>query len=159
LIDTDAPGAVLTGRSVDLAIAMGATGIVGDAAGTLAFLASIVGPGGQVVFGDGVWVADPPAVGLEAFGMSRDELPEGVEGLAGLGRAAGLEPLGVELVSTEEWDAYEDAYAAAIEAWAVTSPDDPERDAFLARSRSFRASYSDWRRASMGFAIGQFRRP
>ncbi len=35
LIDTDSPGALLAGRSVDLAIAMGATGIVGDQAETL----------------------------------------------------------------------------------------------------------------------------
>jgi hypothetical protein len=158
LIDTDAPGALLAGRSVDLAIAMGATGIVGEAADTLAFLASIVGPDGQVVFADGVWVADPPPDGLAAFGMTRDELPDGVDGLTGLARAAGLEPVSVELVSTDEWDAYEAAYAGAIEDWAVTSPDDPDRDTFLARSRSFHDSYAAWRRASMGFAIGRFRR-
>ena len=158
LIETDAPGALLSGRSVDLAIAFGATGIVGDQAGTIAFLASIVTPGGEVLLGDGVWVADPPPEGMVAFGMTHDELVDGVEGLAASGRASGLEPVSLELVSVAEWDAYETAYAGAIEAWAAANPADPEHDAFLARAATFRASYAAWRRASMGFAIGRFRR-
>ena len=91
LIDTDSPGALLAGRSVDLAIAMGATGIVGEQAATIGFLASIVGPGGQVVFGDGAWVAEPDPAGLAAFGMARDELVDGAEGIGrpGQGRRAG----------------------------------------------------------------------
>jgi SAM-dependent methyltransferase len=159
LIDTDAPGALLAGRSVDLAIAMGATGIVGDQAETLRFLASIVGPGGHVVVGDGAWVADPAAAGLAAFGMARDELVDGAEGLAELARAIGLEVVSVELVSPGEWDAYEAAYAGAVDDWAAANPGDPELDAFAARAAGMRASYGVWRRASMGFAIGVFRVP
>jgi SAM-dependent methyltransferase len=159
LVDTDSPGALLAGRSVDLAIAMGATGIVGDQAETLAFLASIVGPGGHVIFGDGAWVADPDPDGLAAFGIARDELVEGAEGLAALGRAAGLEPVSVELVSPGEWDAYEAAYADAAEDWVVANPDDPERAAFAARAAGMRVSYAAWRRAAMGFAIGVFQVP
>jgi hypothetical protein len=159
LVDTDSPGALLGGRSVDVAIAMGATGIVGEQAETLAFLASIVGPGGQVVFGDGAWLAEPDPEGLAAFGMARDELADGADGFADLGRAAGLEPVTVELVSTGEWDEYESAYAGAIDAWAAANPDDPERAVFLARAAAMRASYAAWRRASMGFAIGVFRTP
>ncbi len=159
LIDTDSPGALLAGRSVDLAIAMGATGIVGEQAETLAFLASIVGRGGHVVFGDGAWVAEPDPAGLAAFGMARDELVDGAEGLAALGRAAGLDLVSVELVTPGEWDEYEAAYAGAVDAWAAANSDDPERDAFAARAAGMRASYAGWRRASMGFAIGVFRVP
>ena len=159
LIDTDSPGALLAGRSVDLAIAIGATGIVGEQATTIGFLASIVGPGGQVVFGDGAWVSEPDPAGLAAFGMARDELVEGTAGLAALGAAAGLEVRSVELVTPEEWDAYEADYAGAVEAWAAANPGDPEREAFLARATGMRASYAAWRRASMGFAIGVFRVP
>ncbi len=158
LIDTDAPGVMLAGRSVDLAIAIGATGIVGEAAGTLAFLASIVEPGGQVVFGDGAWVAPPPDDGLVAFGMTRDELPDGIDGFTALAAAAGLEAIDVALASTAEWDDYEDAYAGAIEHWAAgVSSDDPDRDAFLARAAMFRETYAGWRRACLGFALGRFR--
>ena len=110
LIETDAPAVALHGRAVDVAIAMGATGIVGEAAETLAFLGSIVVPGGEVVFGDGFWAAAPPDAALVAFGMRRDELPDGLDAFAGLGRAAGLEPVTVEAVSPGEWDVYERAY-------------------------------------------------
>ncbi len=159
LIGTDAPGALLSGRAVDLAIAIGATGIVGEEAETLAFLASIVVPGGLVAFGDGVWVGEPDPTGLAAFGMSRDELPDGLDAFTDLGRAGGLDVLSVDLVSTDEWDAYESSYAGAVDAWAAANPDDSDRAAFTARAMGMRASYAEWRRASMGFAIGVYRKP
>ena len=159
LIETDAPVVALHGRAVDVAIAMGATGIVGEAAETLAFLASIVVPGGEVVFGDGFWAAAPPDSALAAFGMTRDELPDGLAAFAGLGRAAGLEPVTVEAVAPGEWDAYERAYRDAVADWAVAAPGDAEREAFVQRSADMAASYDDWRRSAMGFAIGRFRRP
>lgn len=159
LIETDSPGALLHDRAVDVAIAIGATGIVGGEADTIAFLASIVVPGGQVVFGDGVWVSEPPADGLETFGMARDELVDGADGLDALGRAAGLRTETVELVGIDEWDAYEDAYAGSVETWAAATPDDPDHDPFLARATAMRTSYTTWRRHSMGFAIALFRRP
>ncbi len=158
LIETDSPGVMLSGREVDLAVAMGATGIVGDQATTVAFLASIVSSGGRVVFGDGVWTGEPPASGLAAFGMARNELADGVDGLVALGRAVGLEPIEADLVSVEEWDAYESAYAGAAEAWAAAQPDDPDAGAFLARAAGMRSSFASWRRASMGFAIAVMRR-
>jgi SAM-dependent methyltransferase len=157
-VDTDSPGALLAGRSVDLAIAMGATGIVGDQAETIAFLASIVEPGGLVVFGDGAWIGEPSPAGLEAFGMAREELVDGAEGIAALGRAVGLEPIDIAPVTTEAWDDYESTYAGAVDAWAAANPDDPDRAAFQARAAGMRASYAAWRRASMGFVIGAFRR-
>ena len=158
-MDTDAPGVALHGRAVDVAIAMGATGIVGDGAGTLAFLGSIVVPGGEVVFGDGFWAAPAPATALAAFGMTRDELPDGLDGFAALGRRAGLEPLTVEAVSPAEWDAYERAYRDAVAEWVASAQGDVEREAFVRRSAGMTASYEAWRRDAMGFAIGRFRRP
>jgi Methyltransferase domain len=159
LIETDAPAVRLAGRAVDAAIAMGATGIVGDGRATVTFLASIVVPGGEVVFGDGFWAATPPDDGLAAFGMTRGELPDGLDGFAALGSAAGLEPVAIEAVSTAEWDDYEAAYGAAVRTWAEAHPDDPDLDAFLARAEGMRTSYAAWRRRALGFAIGRFRRP
>ena len=90
---------------------MGATGIVGDQAQTVAFLAAIVGPGGhRVVRATGSGSREPPADGLAAFGMTRDELADGVDGFAGArprGRARAV--VAVELVATGEWDDYEAA--------------------------------------------------
>jgi SAM-dependent methyltransferase len=158
LIETDAPGPLVADREVDLAIAVGATGVLGgDQAATIGLLAGAVRHGGLVLFGDGAWIGEPSADGLAAFGMTRDELVEGPDGLAALGIGADLEPLAVEVVSHEEWDAYESAYAGAVERWASRHPDDPERDGFLARARSMAASYATWRRDAMGFAVGLFR--
>ena len=160
LIDTDAPGALLAGRSVDLAIAMGATGIVGDQAETVAFLASIVGPGGHVVFGDGAWVAEPDPAGLAAFGMARDELVDGAEGLAALGRGRGTGgPSPSSSSRPRSGTRTRPPTRVPSTTWAAANPDDPDRDAFLARAAGMRASYAAWRRASMGFAIGVFRVP
>ncbi|HYH93405.1 MAG TPA: methyltransferase domain-containing protein, partial [Candidatus Saccharimonadales bacterium] len=81
ILETDAPGPLVADRSVALTIAMGATGILGDAAQTVAGLAAATRPGGIVVYGDGIWIREPLAEGMNAFGMTRDELPEGPEGL------------------------------------------------------------------------------
>jgi SAM-dependent methyltransferase len=159
-VETDAPAVLLEGRAAALTVAMGATGILaGDQGATVGLLARATRPGGVVVFGDGLWIREPSAAGLRAFGMARDELVDGPDGFVGLAVAEGLEVLDVEVVSDEEWDAYESAYAAAIGAWAADHPDDPDHDEFLARSALMRASYDEWRRDAFGFAIGRFRVP
>jgi SAM-dependent methyltransferase len=154
---TDAPGALIADRAVALTMALGATGILGGQAETVAGLARATRPGGTVVFGDGVWLAEPPADGLAAFGMDRAELVDGAEGLAALGVAAGLEVLDVELVTPEEWDAYEAAYSDGVGAWLAANPDDPDHAAFAARRVKMDASYRDWRRGTFGFGIARYR--
>jgi SAM-dependent methyltransferase len=156
-VETDAPGLMLAERAAALTIAMGATGILGGQAETLAGLAAATRPGGIVLFADGLWLREPPADALAAFGMSRDELADGVDGFAALGVEASLRPDAVEVVDAAEWDDYESAYAGAVERWAARHPDDPEHDAFLARAAGMGASYAAWRRDAFGYAIGRFR--
>jgi Methyltransferase domain len=158
-IETDAPGVPLADRAAALTVAMGATGILGGQRETVAGLSAATRPGGTVLFADGLWLRIPPADGLADFGMTRDELADGVEGFAALGIEAGLEPLGVDVVTDAEWDDYEASYAAAVERWAAANPDDGERTAFLERAALMRASYAAWRRAAFGYAIGRFRVP
>ena len=158
-IETDAPGALVADRSAAMGVAMGASGILGDHAATVAGLARATRPGGVVLFGDGVWIREPLSSGLASFGMTRDELPDGPDGFAGLGVEAGLEVLDVEIVDEAEWDAYEDSYTGAIERWAAANTSDPEAEAFLARAQLFRSSYAEWRRDALGFAVARFRVP
>jgi hypothetical protein len=156
-VGTDAPGLMLADRAAALTIAMGATGILGGQAETLAGLAAATRPGGIVLFADGLWLREPPADALAAFGMARDELADGIDGFAAIGLEAGLRPEAVEVVDEAEWDEYEASYVAAVERWASAHPGDPERDAFLARAAGMRTSYADWRRDAFGYAIGRFR--
>ena len=160
LIETDAPAMFLADRSVAMTIALGATGVYdGSQTATLAGLAGATRPGALVVFGDGLWIREPSAAGLRAFGMARAEMVDGPDGFAALGLEAGLEVEGVEVVDEAEWDAYEAAYAETIAVWAAAHPDDPEHDEFVARSAMMAESYRDWRRDAFGFAIGRFRVP
>jgi SAM-dependent methyltransferase len=158
-IETDVPGALIAERRAAMAIGVGATGILGDQAATVAGLAGAVRPGGTVLFGDGLWVREPSAPGMTDFGMTRGELPDGLEGFAALGATAGLEVLDVEVVEGAEWDRYEDDYTGAIEAWVASHPDDPDATAFAERAALFRRSYAAWRRDAMGFALARFRVP
>ena len=158
-IETDASAALVAHRSVAMSVAIGASGILGDHAATVTRLAKAVRPGGVVLFGDGVWVREPPSSGLASFGMTRDELRDGPDEFARLGVEAGLEVLDVEVVDKAEWDTYEDSYAGAIERWAAANRSDPEAEAFVARAQLFRLSYAEWRRDAFGFAIARFRVP
>jgi hypothetical protein len=143
---------------VDLAIAIGASGIVGDQVATLQLLAGMARPGGLVLFGDGVWVREPPPAGLEAFGMDRAELPEGLDGQRSLGNASGLDAVWSELATVGEWDDYEQTYAGQPEAWAARHPADPDAATFRERAGMMRDSYAGWRREAFGFGLTLFRR-
>ena len=158
-VETDVPGALIGDRSAALAVGIGATGILGGQRATVTGLADAVRPGGTVVFGDGLWIREPPASGLAAFGMTRDEVADGVDAFAALGASAGLEVADVDVVSQDEWDAYEDDYAGAVERWAASNEDDADAPAFLERAALFRSSYAEWRRDALGFAIARFRVP
>ena len=158
-VETDVPGALIADRAAALTIGIGASGILGDGAATVAGLAAATRPGGTVVFGDGLWIREPLLSGLAAFGMSIDELPDGPEGLAALGVEAGLEPLDVEVVDEDEWDAYEGAYSEAIGTWLEAHPDDPDAPAFAARRAMMDDSYREWRRDAFGFGIARYRVP
>ena len=72
--------------------------------------------------------------------------------------APGLTLVAAREVSLAGWDAYEDAYAGAVERWAAANPDDPERDAFLERAAFFRSTWAAWRRDAMGFVTAVLRR-
>lgn len=159
-VETDTPGALLVDRAAAMTVAMGATGVFGgDQAATVAALVAATRPGGVVVFADGLWLREPPADGLASFGMARDELADRVEGLAGLGVAAGAAVLDIEVVDEAEWDDYESSYVGSLRSWAAADPDDPERDALLDRAAVMERSYAAWRRDAFGYAIGRFRVP
>lgn len=145
-------------RDLDLAACMGATQALGGPAVAPGVLAGLVRPGGLVVIGEGYWRVPPEPAWLEEFGVEPDDML-GLEATLARMTAGGLVLVMARESGTGAWDAYEDAYAGAVERWAASSPDDPERHEFLARAAFFRSTWSRWRRGAMGFVTAVLRRP
>jgi SAM-dependent methyltransferase len=155
--DTEADGAGLP-RDLDLAACLGATQALGGPAEAPGVLAGLVRPGGLVVIGEGYWRVPPEPAWLEEFGVEPDELL-GLDGTLARMTSGRLVLVNAREAGLAAWDAYEDAYAGAVERWAAANPDDPERAAFLARAAFFRSTWSRWRRGTMGFVTATLRRP
>jgi SAM-dependent methyltransferase len=144
--------------SFDLALCMGSSHAAGGAAAALRTLGSLVRPGGAVILGEGFWEREPDPGYLALLGATREEL-RGFAATAGLGAAAGLEPVAAEATPREAWDRYEGTYAGNVERFVAAHPADPDASAMLARIRPWREGYLRWGRTTLGFGLFVFRRP
>lgn len=124
----------------------------------LAAMRALVTPGGAILLGHGHWMREPLPEYLASFGGTRDELGTHEENLATIA-AAGLVVDEFASTTLAEWDEYERAYSENVERFFAAHPDDPDREAFLARSRAWRAAYERWGRGTMGFGLFRLRRP
>ncbi len=139
----------------DAVMCVGSTHALGGYAEALGRLAAFVRPGGVVVAGEGYWRQKPAPGYLAVLSGTEDEFTTH-EGNVALGVARGLTRR-FDLESSEtEWDAYEDLYAETLERFAAEHPDDPDRDAMIARIRPWRAAYLEWGRATLGFGVYGF---
>jgi SAM-dependent methyltransferase len=152
--------APLPGEAADLASCVGASGVFGGRSETLGALAGVARPGGLVLVGEGYLRRPLTDEENDEFGIGEDELTD-VAATIATGTALGLESLGSLLATEPEWDAYEAAYAGAIERWVAdeAASDDPDREPFLERAAFMRDTYARWRREAMGFGLFLFRRP
>ena len=143
-------------RGFDLVMCVGATQAFGDTHDAMAGSARLTRAGGHVLVGEGHWRRTPEPGYLDLLGCG----PAAHTTLAGttaLGRNLGLEPV-VSFESTPaEWDDYEDAYAAAVRAWADAHPDDPDAPAFRARIDRWSDGRRRWGHDTLGFALHMFR--
>jgi SAM-dependent methyltransferase len=146
--------------AVDLASCVGASGVFGGRRETVDALAGVTRPGGLVLVGEGYLRRPLTDAETDEFGIGEGEMTD-VAGTIATGTALGLESLGSLLATEPEWDAYEDAYAGAIERWVAeeAAPDDPDREALVERAAFMRDTYARWRREAMGFGLFLFRRP
>ncbi|MGZ3449604.1 MAG: SAM-dependent methyltransferase [Polyangiales bacterium] len=136
----------------DAIACVGSSHIFGDAASTLAAIVPHLAPNGRVLLGEGYWRREPAPEYLASFGGTRDELlPLG--GLVALGARHDLVPTHVAAASEDDFDRYEWSHARAIERFARENPLDPDAYTFLARSRTWRTSYLQWGRETLGFAL------
>ena len=144
--------------SFDAALCIGSTHAFGGYRQALRALSVLIRAGGALALGEGYW-KQPPAPGyLEVLGGGADEFTSH-EANIDAGIALGLKLRFSAMSSEAEWDAYEVPYAASIERFAAEHPEDPDRDAMLARSRGWYAAYARWGRSTLGFGVYLFEKP
>jgi SAM-dependent methyltransferase len=145
-------------RGFDFVACIGATGALGGPVRAPQAIAELLPPGGIAIIGEVFWQTPPPTDAAAAFGIEPGEMV-GLDETVARVTAGGLEPLAVRVAGQSGWDAYEDAYAGAIERWAAANDADPDRAVFLERVSMMRATWAAWRRDSMGFAVVVATRP
>ena len=123
----------------DIVVSVASSHVFGGPAGALDWLRQSVTPGGRVLYGDGFWAAEPSSAALETIG----ELP-GLDDVRAAAQAAGFRIERDEVSTLAEWDAFETAWRARLEALA-----DPETVAFAAKRRR---EYEDGYRGAIGFS-------
>ncbi len=138
--------------SVDLAFCVGATHAMGGLRDTLRTFRRLLVPGGTAIVGEGHWLREPDAEYLAFLDAKRDDLLDHAGNLA-LARNEGFDVVRSLVSSTEDFNAYEDRYAANVGRFVAEHPDDPDADAFRIRIRAWRAAYLRWGRDTMGFAL------
>lgn len=104
--------------SFELVISMGGVAFRGGVGATLAVLSGLVAPGGNILFGEGYWRQEPDPEYLVALGAAREELKD-YEGTIQAAEEAGLRLLRAVTSSVEDWDRYEDRWAANGERYAA----------------------------------------
>ena len=123
----------------------------------LASLASLVRPGGLVLYGDGYWRREPSQEYLEALGATRDDLEE----YAGTIRRAtelGLTPVYAVTASVDDFDRYEWSWSMNGERFAAEHPEEPGVGEFLDWIRGGRRRYLELGgRDTLGFGLFLFR--
>ena len=123
----------------------------------LASLASLVRPGGLVLYGDGYWRREPSQEYLEALGATRDDLEE----YAGTIRRAtelGLTPVYAVTASVDDFDRYEWSWSLNGERFAAEHPEEPGVGEFLDWIRGGRRRYLELGgRDTLGFGLFLFR--
>lgn len=137
-------------RPHELVICTGATHAFGDYLPALAAIARLLAPGGRALVGVGYWRQPPAPEYLASFGGRADEMLPLADTLAAA-RAAGWRVLARHESTRDEWDAYEQGYAAGMRAWVAAHPHDPDAPAFGRRAESWAGGYERWGRDTMGF--------
>jgi ubiquinone/menaquinone biosynthesis C-methylase UbiE len=134
--------------TADRVLCTGASHAFGGTAGALRALASVVPPGGRLLFGDGFWKQPPSPEAVEILG---DELGP-LEDLLETCRAAGWRVIHFSEADQREWDDFESTHRAGRQEWLVANLDHPRaaeiRDWLDVREREYVTVY----RGVLGFA-------
>jgi SAM-dependent methyltransferase len=136
----------------DLGICTGATHAFGGLRPALARLAQLVRTRGWALVGEGYWRRPPEPGYLEVLGARPDELQTHAAN-QDAALAAGWRVDHAVESTPEEFDAYEDSYAASMHRWLAARPQDPDAPAFRARIERWQDGYRRWGRETLGFGL------
>lgn len=146
----------LAAGAFDLGICIGATHALGGLGQTLQELRRCVRPGGHLVIGEGYWKQKPGPEYLAALGATESELQSHHHNVKAA-EQLGLVPLWAYTASDEDWDEFEWTYSGTVERYCHEYPEDPECEAMLTRIRTWRSTYLQWGRDTLGFGLYLFR--
>ncbi|MDF2679758.1 MAG: methyltransferase [Brevibacillus sp.] len=141
-----------------LGICIGSTHALGGLIPTLKALQKCVKKDGYILIGEGYWKQRPSQEYLEALGGAEEsELQSHYENVRSA-EELGLITLWSSITSEEDWDQYEWLYSMSVENYCHENPQDPDRDAYLQKIRTWRHTYLKWGRDTLGFGLYLFRR-
>jgi len=143
--------------SFDLGVCIGSTHALGGLEETLGILKNLVKKNGYIVVGEGYWKQSPSSEYLEALGGADESECKSHADTVRVGEELGLIPLWSYVAGDEEWDDYEWLYSSSIENYCLEHPEDPDVEAMLERIRSWRRTYLQWGRDTLGFGLYLYR--
>ncbi|MDB5421442.1 MAG: methyltransferase small [Brevundimonas sp.] len=138
----------------DLIVALGVTEPVGggvrDPLGMFAGLRPHLKPGGWMLWGDLVWLAEPaPPLRqlVEAANTYTDH-----EGWQAAARAAGFEVVSADVSPAETWDAYARTMQEAVVDWLAAHPDHADAKTVTASAHRLKLMF-DFGQGTLGFGL------
>lgn len=144
-------------KGYELGICIGSTHALGGLESTFQTLKGLVKKNGYILIGEGYWKQSPSKDYLEALGgADESELNSHSENVM-VGENLGLVPLWSYVANDDDWDDYEWLYSSSIENYCHENPNDPDREAMLHRIRTWRKTYLEWGRDTLGFGLYLFR--
>jgi SAM-dependent methyltransferase len=123
----------------DRVLCIGSAHAFGGTGAALDALATVVRPGGRLLFGEGYWQRGPTAEATRIFGADVTDLA----GLVEAARERGWRLLHLSTADQREWDDFESTWLAGRQEWLLTYPEDP-------RAAQVRAELDDRLRRYVG---------
>jgi SAM-dependent methyltransferase len=142
----------LAAGSFALSVCIGSSHAAGGFADGLRTLASLVTPGGRVLFGEGFWKQDPDPEYLASLGCAPGDLRTHAANID-LAESLGLRVLDAHETTPGAWSVYEDGYHANVIDHLARHPDDPDADAMRECIERWRGAYLAWGRETLGFGL------
>lgn len=148
------------GAPFDLIVALGTTEPIGggvrDPRNMFRGLARRLTPGGWLLWGDLVWLAEPSQPLRQIVELSNRYADH--EGWQAAARDAGLEVVSAEVSSPELWNRYRTTMMEAAEAWLAARPDHPAAASIRSRAHQLKLMF-DFGEGALGFGLYLLRQP